>query len=109
MLCGCLEWQQRGMMPPDRVLAATQEYRDEEDALAVFIRERCVTGSEHTGKASVLYAAFKRWQEAAGERDIMKQRRFGQSLASHGFVSRQSGCTVYDGIDVQQMSAFIDD
>ena len=38
---GCLMWQREGLNPPDVVKAATEEYRQEMDALSEFIADRC--------------------------------------------------------------------
>ncbi len=38
---GCLDWQTTGLLSPDLVLAATQEYRSESDSLGRFLIETC--------------------------------------------------------------------
>jgi putative DNA primase/helicase len=41
---GCLEWQEIGLAPPPAIIAATDEYLAEEDALARWIEECCDSG-----------------------------------------------------------------
>ena len=40
---GCLKYQQMGLCPPEKVRAATEEYRRSEDLLADFLEECCHT------------------------------------------------------------------
>jgi putative DNA primase/helicase len=44
MVRGCLEWQKRGLDMPDEVRQATEEYRENEDILGRFIKERLAFG-----------------------------------------------------------------
>src|SRR5690606_34602473 len=39
---GCKKWQKEGLKPPEKVVAATQEYKEEMDGLGAFIEESCV-------------------------------------------------------------------
>jgi putative DNA primase/helicase len=84
MVRGCLEWQREGLGDPEKVRAATEGYRAEQDALAAFIEERCVVGPEAWVKFSDLYAAYQEWCEEAGEKAETK-RRLGSRLKDRGF------------------------
>ncbi len=97
---GCLEWQKHGMMTPISVLAATKSYRDEEDVIASFLAERCKKGAGMRCRASVLYEAFKTWQEQNGEDQIPKQKVFGTAMSAHGFTRIKSSGWWYEGIDL---------
>src|SRR5690606_31738838 len=44
MVEGCLEWQANGLMPPERVKAATDAYFANQDTLAEWRAECCETG-----------------------------------------------------------------
>jgi putative DNA primase/helicase len=66
---GTLEWQQRGLEPPNAVRAATDEYRTESDPLAEFMSARCVQGEQLRVTASGLYKAYAEWAKATGLRD----------------------------------------
>ncbi|MGE3807287.1 MAG: phage/plasmid primase, P4 family [Gemmataceae bacterium] len=79
MVRGCLEWQRIGLAEPPEVKAASDQYRDEMDLIAQFVDERCVVGSHYACTAGNLYAEFRRWAEAGGER-VMPQRAFGQQI-----------------------------
>lgn len=66
---GCGEWLNGdaatgappGLRPPDRVVQATKQYRNDMDVLADFLSERCVLGDGRTTTNSDLYNAFKAW------------------------------------------------
>jgi putative DNA primase/helicase len=70
---GCLDWQKRGggrpgLAAPERVLAATKEYRNEEDVIAPFLEDACTLASgERIGKGE-LYGAYTDWAERNKER-----------------------------------------
>ena len=84
MIDGCLEWQEKGLCPPERVLEATREYLSAEDAIALWIDDRCHQGADFKAATSELYASFKTWSEEAGEY-ITSQKRFSQNLEAHGY------------------------
>lgn len=50
-------------------------------------------------KASTLYDVFKKWAEAANERQ-MTQRLFGDAMSERGYQRQHSGGTWYLGIDL---------
>ncbi len=85
MIDGCLEWQEKGLCPPERVLEATKEYLSAEDAIALWIDDRCHQGSDYKAATSELYASFKTWSEQAGEY-ITSLKRFSQNLEAHGYL-----------------------
>jgi len=61
MVEGCLEWQEHGLEPPEKVVAATQQYREESDPLAAFLAEICIIGEGFAARAGQLYKAYERW------------------------------------------------
>src|SRR5262249_4271137 len=44
---GCLDWQRSGLTLPNRVRAATNEYRTAEVQVGQFVNDRCVVGSAY--------------------------------------------------------------
>ncbi|MDQ3302271.1 MAG: phage/plasmid primase, P4 family [Actinomycetota bacterium] len=83
---GCLDWQRDGLGEPDKVRAATERYRTEQDTLAAFFEDRCVIHPEAEIPATRLYKAYQEWCAGSGEADE-SQRRFGGRLRERGFVS----------------------
>ena len=98
---GYLDYQKQGLNPPDSVLAATKDYRESEDSIKAFIREKCVEGAGHQVRASVLYAAYKHWQEGNGER-AMGANKFGRHISDLYDSIKDRGGKVYAGIDICQ-------
>ena len=81
---GCLDWQRAGRLdPPLRVVAATDEYFESEDALGRWIDERCTRGANAKSLSADLFADWKQWAEAAGE-FVGTQRRFSDVLLTRG-------------------------
>jgi putative DNA primase/helicase len=100
---GCLEWQRNGLGLPEDVRAATEGYRGEQDLLGAFLAECCVTGdSNYRCKAGDLYARFRAWCEAGGERDVPRNREFGQCLTERGFERFKSSGIWYRGVALAQ-------
>jgi putative DNA primase/helicase len=81
---GCLDWQRNGLNPPEAVVAATEDYRDEMDLLSGFLDECCVIHSELRVPFARLYRAYKSWCGESGDRP-MKPRTFAMRLQEKGF------------------------
>jgi putative DNA primase/helicase len=89
-VCGCLAWQEVGRLPlPDRVRAATEGYRVEEDVLSQFLADSCLTGPGLEVGASDLYQAYCEWCAANGEHPL-SQTRFGRALGEKGFAKART-------------------
>lgn len=85
MMAGCLSWQQLGDLGvPVAVMAAVQEYRDEEDFIARFMEERyVVTGDEADFVANPdLYQSYQLWcaLNGIGKFDILNSIKFGKIM-----------------------------
>ena len=65
---GCLEWQRIGLKPPEVVLRATQDYRQDQDVLGDFFDECCELKRTNQVTAKAFYARYGKWCEEAGER-----------------------------------------
>lgn len=83
---GCLEWRRHGLNPPECVRQATEQYLHDEDVCTRWMEEtECRIGRGSYDSASGLYESYRKWAEAAGERFIYSQKRFGQELEKRGF------------------------
>ena len=83
---GCLNWQTVGLKPPPAVVEATERYLESEDAISLWIEERCEKSKTEWESSSALYASWKHWAECAGEY-ASSQKRFIQVLESKGLMS----------------------
>ncbi|MFZ0494255.1 MAG: phage/plasmid primase, P4 family [Methylocella sp.] len=108
---GCLEWQRDGLNPSQSVLAATEEYFEDEDTVGRWVAEACDQRPSGTELVSTLFNAWKIWAEAAGEH-VGSIRGFSQNLASRGFAKwREPGTTQrgYRGIALKGGSRSTED
>jgi putative DNA primase/helicase len=101
-VAGCLEWQRQGLNPPQIVREATEAYLGDEDALARWIEECCVTGNANLScTSSKLWQSWKAWAETNNER-VGSQTMFGSALDGHGFMrSRTEAARGYQGLDLK--------
>lgn len=81
MIDGCLDWQERGLMRPASVTAATDAYFDAQDLIGQWLEESCTVepGSPHLWETSAdLFKSWKAHAETAGEKSGTNK-----SLAGH--------------------------
>jgi putative DNA primase/helicase len=86
-VAGCARWLEQGLSAPDRVLAATQAYREESDTIGAFIADRCEVGAFEV-VAGELYRAYEQWARENGEYSISAQM-FGRRMSERGFDLRK--------------------
>lgn len=89
---GCLEWQRIGLAPPKAVTEATENYLIEEDAVGRFIAEKCERHPQAQVSLKDLYAAWKEYSEASGER-FLSEKVFSQKLESPALSKGQDSRT----------------
>ena len=86
--------------PPDTVRDATAAYLGEEDAIARWIEECCITGKQHWCAVAELWPSWQRWATTANE-TIGSRKRFGMNLESHGYPrDRTTDMRGYIGLDL---------
>lgn len=75
---GAREWFGAGLQPPPSVLAATQKYREDQDTIGAFARERLVKDPSAwtalSGQVGAVYPAYKGWLADAGGRPLGRNR-----------------------------------
>lgn len=101
---GCLEWQETGLNPPDRVLATTEEYFADQDILGAFFDERCEIASHLWTPTSMLYSAYTSWARSMGEYALPRTRFLGQLGFRGLFSEKRGGDMAVEGITVKQLS-----
>jgi P4 family phage/plasmid primase-like protien len=100
MIEGCLSWLANGLTPPDPVTAATASYLSEEDNLAQWIEESCITGGEYWGVGARLWKSWTGWAEANKEPPGTR-KAFAEAMAAHGYPKdKTQGVRGYAGIDL---------
>jgi len=107
---GLKDYLAHGLQVPEQVLAATADYRDDSNPLAMFLTSCCgVTGNpEHSMRSKDLCEAFAFWQDEGGmgawtPRTIYKRltataENWKSPVTGKTFVRRKSSDPFYDGI-----------
>ncbi len=75
---GLLDWRsagegRKGLGAPEPVTSATAAYREQEDMLGAFLRDRCVLVSTASIAKGELYEEFQKWCEANREAAMAKR------------------------------------
>jgi putative DNA primase/helicase len=97
---GCLAWQKDGLAPPEKVTAATAEYRAEMDWMSAFLSECCILEEGAKTTAKDLYGALTKW--CFGDDDgPPSQKEFGRRLRTAGLRSFKKGIKWWSGIALQ--------
>ncbi|MGK9222272.1 bifunctional DNA primase/polymerase [Microbacterium barkeri] len=98
---GAVEYAAHGLDTPAEVLAATDEYRAEEDHLGRFVEERCIVGGgEHARvEMSEVRRVYDAWCDEQGERELSAQS-FGRQLKQRFDIgtAKSNGRRYYTGI-----------
>ncbi len=96
-----LDWRQLGLTPPQEVVDATAEYREESDRVGQFLEERTEKAPMARCPAGALWREFRTWCEGRGE-SPGAQNAFGVEVKSHGYASvKVSGERRYQGLQVR--------
>ncbi len=91
---GCLRWQREGLVRPEVIKAATESYREAEDILGDFLRERTTADKGGKVQSSVLYRSYVSWTQSNGGRQI-SQKAFSEALEERGMEKMTTRNGVY--------------
>jgi putative DNA primase/helicase len=90
---GLRTYREVGLNPPERVIAATQDYRAEQNVLADFISELCVTQKQlslvgkNIGLPSLgkdVYSEYCRWAAENTPQEVMTLKMFSTQMIQSG-------------------------
>ena len=86
---GCLDWQEHGLVRPEVVTQATDDYFNEQDIVARWVEEHCDTSKAFFHDTTThLFADFCRYAEAANERPCTHME-FKQEMERLGYPRRK--------------------
>lgn len=92
LLDGLCDFLDHGLSPPDAVLSATAEYRDDSDPIGRFLNE-CTARRPDAEKARVagkdIFAVYVAWAKATGEKP-WSPKAFSRGLQDHGVTRLKS-------------------
>jgi putative DNA primase/helicase len=89
MIDGCLDWQKKGLAPPNAVTTATELYLKDEDVMLTWMDECCERDTQASTVLGTLHSSFKVWAEGRKE-FVPSSKRFGQQIEGHGFRKRHT-------------------
>jgi putative DNA primase/helicase len=98
LLEGVEKWQKEGLIAPEIILKATDEYRKEMDVIGAFINECCLVKTGIKIRIAELYKAYAAWCDDNNEHAI-SERFFSLRLKEMGYEqSRTSEARYWSGL-----------
>ncbi|MET8381602.1 phage/plasmid primase, P4 family [Streptosporangium canum] len=90
---GAAEFAQHGLMEPDSVKAATDEYEKDQDSIARFIEECCRIGggTNVCHKVTLVREAYERWCFVEGETPVSAKKLTQELSRRYGVESTKGG------------------
>lgn len=89
-ISGFLAFQKaRRLLTPQTIISQVDQYLAENDVIANFLADRCVTHAVYSESLEVLYQEYKKWASDAGYRFPMTNRKLAQKLTERGFEQRR--------------------
>jgi putative DNA primase/helicase len=82
---GCLLWQREGLIAPETVRAAVDEYRSDEDVLRDFIAEHIVSDPFATIRHSEVFERYQNWARGEGISFALSSKGLSKRLRERGF------------------------
>lgn len=100
---GCLSWQKEGLIVPEEVRSATEEYRCENDVFLEFLEEHCEPDKTSEVSNKQLYGVYWHWCSENKEHPLSR-RAFGLRLRERGFEQRKSnGNRIWIGLRLKNI------
>lgn len=96
---GWVDYQCKGLAPPEAVRQRTAEYQRDSDVLGRFMEARCIVGPHFTVRASELFSTWQSWCALEGT-EAGSQTAFGKAMTKRGFASEKktTGRSLYHGV-----------
>jgi len=99
MLDGWMVYRERGLVVPDKVLAATELYRSESDSVREFLAGCTVLSPTGEITAKHLHRVYCAWA-AANALEPLTGAAFGRRMTALGIERRKVGVKIYVGLDL---------
>ena len=98
---GCLRWQKNGIVMPQTIKDAVQEYRVEMDIMGQWIAESVDVGEAFEWTAAGAYVNYREWAESNGFRP-MTSTSFGRKLGERFNKKRSRDGVTYVGLRLRR-------
>jgi putative DNA primase/helicase len=92
MIDGCLDWQKNGLVRPESVNAATNDYFSEQDVFRQWLDDECDVepGNDYKWETTAeLFASWTSYAKAAGELPGTL-KTFAPAMRRHGFTDKRT-------------------
>lgn len=96
---GCKQWQKQGLNPPDVVLMATNEYKQDQDLFGDFISACCVIGSDIKADGRHLYKEYEAYCEESNYHPL-SNKRFVSAMRERGFTKEATRSRRYNWLGI---------
>lgn len=104
MLRGLADYHKQGLVCPQKVIDATNEWRMESDPFNRFVEESAERHESYKVQSAILYSAYKTWCKENSEY-ILNSQKFKLAMEAHGFRhSKINGRSTFNGLRLQGMS-----
>jgi len=98
LLEGVKKWKHDGLIAPDSILQATDEYRGEMDVIGNFLKEKCLVNSSVSIRIRELYKVYSDWCDDNNEHAV-SERFFSMRLKDMGYEqSRNAEARFWSGL-----------
>lgn len=111
MIEGCIDWQQNGLVKPESVTKATDEYFEDQDVFQHWLDEQCDAEPGNEFKSESASTLYKPWSDFAKSRgdDPGSARSFKDLMVRHGFTSKRTKAGIqYLGIRLKLQESYQD-
>ena len=94
-------WRRSGLCPPEAVVAATREYREDSDPLGLFLKAWTEANEAGRVQGKRLFDAYALWCRGNAI-EPMTNTLFGRMLGERGLQKDRCGIITYRGIQLRQ-------
>jgi putative DNA primase/helicase len=94
---GFLEWQDKGLNPPEIILDTTAQYKKDEDTIGQFLNNCTRKDPNGSVRAQLLYNNYKLWCENCGYKSV-SIKKFGERMTELYEKHADKDSNIYDGL-----------
>ena len=106
-IAGAIDWMTGGLPTVDRIVQATEAYRERSDVLGSFMRAAVREEEGATVGSHELYSVYCAWCTFAGEK-VWSQKGFSNALVGAGFEKVKASSMKWQGLRlVREAEAFV--
>ena len=112
MMRGAEQWDEKGLAPPAKVRSATASYFATEDNVSNWITDRCILDPDGYATLKDLFASWKAWCEAHGERSPGQSKQLAKALDARAGLTRKptrTGQAGWVGVRLRTAADLLDD